>query len=208
MIDEDQSGRLKEKPFPLRLMIVTLILWILICAAQWEIIHVLTPFLMFPLQVICFVIAAVIFTICTARTVLQWKRESFSRSICIRIIVVALFVFSLFLPLDDIYEQARFSVLATRFDASAQEIIAAETSARTISLPSEYRCLSRGGGEAIVFGEGQKKVVLFFSYRGILDNYSVYAYAPNDQAYSNLLRYENWIQVTSVRDGWYFCASA
>lgn len=207
LIDEDQSGRSAENPFPLWLIIVTLILWILLCAAQWEIVHVLTPFFMLPFQTICFVIAAVIFTVCTVHTVRQWKRGSFSRSVGIRLIVVALFILSLFLPLDDLYEQARFSVLATRFEAAAQEIITAEISEGVILLPSEFRWLSRGGGEVSVSGAGKNKTVMFYSYRGILSNFSVYAYAPNDQAYRNLLQYEDWIQMIPVRDGWYFCAS-
>jgi hypothetical protein len=31
--------------------------------------------------------------------------------------------------------------------------------------------------------------MLFFAFRGVLDNFSVYAYAPNDAAYRNLMAY-------------------
>lgn len=45
-----------------------------------------------------------------------------------------------------------------------------------ILLPEEYRNLSKGGGEIIV-EDGR---VFFFTFRGILDNFSGFVYSPTD----------------------------
>ena len=58
-----------------------------------------------------------------------------------------------------------------------------------------------------IVGEGESKAVMFYSFRGILDNFSVYAYAPTVGAYAKVMNYTDWAQTVPLREGWYFCAS-
>ncbi|WP_229754461.1 hypothetical protein [Priestia megaterium] len=48
-----------------------------------------------------------------------------------------------------------------------------------IQLPEEYTQLSKGGGDIVVETKGKAKSILFFTYRGMLDNYSGFVYNPN-----------------------------
>ena len=50
-----------------------------------------------------------------------------------------------------------------------------------IQLPKRYDHLSKGGGEVIAVQKGERLTILFFTYRGILDNFSGFVYSPNGQ---------------------------
>lgn len=195
------------KPFPLWKMIAAVAFYILACALQWELVEILTPFLMLPFLAGCFIVTGIVCVLCIVKTIRYRKAHGVSHAGWIGFIVVVLFFASLFIPLDDLYEKARFSMLSTSFDNAAHEINEMDMGTGVIPLPMVYTGLSRGGGEVIVSGEGEDKVILFYSYRGILDNFSVYAYAPNRQAYGTLLEYETWLQIIPIRDNWYFCSS-
>jgi hypothetical protein len=76
-----------------------------------------------------------------------------------------------------------------------------------IHLPKEYEHLSKGGGEIIVEKTGGSYTIFFFTYRGILDNFSGFVYSPNDKRpskndfggdFKEIKRYcENWYWVGS-----------
>ncbi|MEK1832858.1 hypothetical protein AAAC51_39785 [Priestia megaterium] len=40
--------------------------------------------------------------------------------------------------------------------------------------------MSKGGGDIVVETKGKAKSILFFTYRGMLDNFSGFVYNPND----------------------------
>ena len=50
-----------------------------------------------------------------------------------------------------------------------------------IQLPKPYDHLSKGGGEVIAVKTGDSFTILFFTYRGMLDNFSGFVYTPNDK---------------------------
>lgn len=50
-----------------------------------------------------------------------------------------------------------------------------------IHLTKKYQHLSKGGGEIVLEKKPRGYSVLFFTYRGILDNFSGFVYVSNDQ---------------------------
>ena len=50
-----------------------------------------------------------------------------------------------------------------------------------ITSPKKYQYISEGGGEIEVEKTDKGYYILFFTYRGILDNFSGFVYSPNDQ---------------------------
>jgi hypothetical protein len=74
-------------------------------------------------------------------------------------------------------------------------------------LPPEYRHLSKGGGEIMVDTSDGITSVFFYTFLGILDNFSGYMYrsngAPPDQDFMG----GDWAEITRKEPHWYFCAS-
>lgn len=60
-----------------------------------------------------------------------------------------------------------------------------EFSLQTIALPPEYSHLSRGGGEIVVQSRGTDYKILFYTFRGVLDNFSGFVYVSDDSSLDN-----------------------
>ena len=79
--------------------------------------------------------------------------------------------------------------------------------ASLIMLPDEYNHLSKGGGEIVVEKQDEDYAVLFFTFRGVLDSFSGFAYSPNGQKpgvnsfngdFKEIIQIDkNWHMVTS-----------
>ncbi|MPM32715.1 hypothetical protein SDC9_79280 [bioreactor metagenome] len=123
------------------------------------------------------------------------------------LLTIGAFVMTNYINVDQVYENARFALLSKRFDAAAEEMLAEGYREGVYALPRKYAGLSRGGGEVHIVGEGENQVVMFYSFLGVLDNFSVYAYAPSAGAYWEMEHYIDWVQIIPMREGWYFCAS-
>jgi hypothetical protein len=73
-----------------------------------------------------------------------------------------------------------------------------------ISLPEGYG-VSMGGNEMIIQGERTNPFIFFFTYRGILDNYSGFLWVPkgaNPQQFWDAK--EAGTEIESFGDNWYF----
>ncbi len=199
----------KPTPFPLPMLIISVAVWILFLMLQWVIVAMITDFLIFPLMVICFVTVAVICIIALIKTIRCWRYSELSRNSWLRLIIIVVFLASFFLPLDDVYERARFKILAPAFDNAAHEALLADTGKYThyvVSLPLKYASLSRGGGEVIVDGDGDSKIVFFFTYRGFFDGASTgFAYASDAQANEELQQNKSYRIIAPLQNNWYFC---
>jgi|GEM_PF-806373 len=94
---------------------------------------------------------------------------------------VIVWLFTLVIPFQSIILDWDF-----RYHQSEREAIVTmlldgtlNTSDRVVSLPEQYKKLSKGGGEIIVIEDDKEMQVLFFTYRGVTDNYSGFIYTMN-----------------------------
>ncbi len=76
-----------------------------------------------------------------------------------------------------------------------------------IHLPKEYNQLSKGGGDIVLETKGKKKSILFFTYRGMLDNFSGFVYAPNDQRPLKSDFDGDFKQIEKLHKNWYYVSS-
>lgn len=83
----------------------------------------------------------------------------------------------------------------------------ASDSPSLIQLPKKYTQLSKGGGDIVVETKGKAKSILFFTYRGILDNFSGFVYNPNDNKPSKRDFNGDFKQIKKVHKNWYYVAS-
>lgn len=76
-----------------------------------------------------------------------------------------------------------------------------------IRLPERYEHLSKGGGEIIVERDKGKLKIFFYTYRGILDNFSGFAYISDDSKLSSKDFYGDFKEIKKKSDHWYWGAS-
>jgi hypothetical protein len=151
---------------------------------QWNIIDVLTLFIGLPLLglvwlvVVFGVIWSVIYAYRHRREGLPAYRPTFVYG---GAIVIALFV-----PFTQLWLYANFHINK----AAREQVIAKVRSgdfkpnvshnASLIALPNGYG-VSKGGDEIIVQGDRNNPFVFFFTFRGILDNYSGFLWVPDGE---------------------------
>lgn len=80
---------------------------------------------------------------------------------------------------------------------------------RLIQLPNQYKGLSKGGGD-VVFDKSQNgTAIFFFTFRGILDSFSGFAYCPkvNLDCTDKLTYKQDILQKNKIDGHWYWLAS-
>lgn len=76
-----------------------------------------------------------------------------------------------------------------------------------IQLPERYRHLSRGGGVIMVEKYEDGIGVFFFTFRGILDNFSGFIYRDDNACPDSTDFSGDFKQVKSLGEGWFWAAS-
>jgi len=78
-----------------------------------------------------------------------------------------------------------------------------------IHLPYQYKGLSKGGDDVIFDKSQSGTAVFFFTFRGILDSFSGFAYCPkpNQDCTSKFIDKQDTLQVNKIDDHWYWLAS-
>jgi hypothetical protein len=73
-----------------------------------------------------------------------------------------------------------------------------------IALPKEYAHLSKGGGEVVVERDGDTLKVFFFTFRGLLDNFSGFAYiSDNTELYQGDFN-GDFQEIEKKKEHWYW----
>lgn len=203
--------RNSEKQPGIAILCIVLAMWLIVYMMQWEIVGFVTLFLIQPLQWLVLIICALAALVWIIRTAIFLVHNGFRKRFILKIFVglflIGAITTSLFFPIDDYYEEARFAVFSKQFDKAAAIALEERPLSGYFQLPIGYRFLSRDDRGVEVFGAGESKAVFFYTFVGILDNYSGYAFVPNPQAYQELLKNGDWVQIIPERDNWYFCAS-
>ena len=76
-----------------------------------------------------------------------------------------------------------------------------------ILLPHGFRHLSKGGGEIIIQRQGNETYVFFFTFRGILDNFSGFMYRSDDTIPKNSDFGGDFFYTKRLTPNWYWTAS-
>lgn len=149
-------------------------------AFQWNIIEAITPFLALPLFASVWLLV-IISTLLSIVHAIRFRRDGHSAmaplAICIGAIVAAVFV-----PFTAIWLQVNFYLKQTAREEIVAQVRNGELlpnvphSSKVISVPG--RGVSNGD-RILVEGERSNPYVFFFTYTGILDNYSGFLWVPN-----------------------------
>jgi hypothetical protein len=179
-------------------------------AFQWSIIDRITPFLYLPVLSAAWVIAAgaaaAALTCVTKITTLGLRAFVPAAVIGFSVLLVSFTPFTyLWLEVDYWrYQQERREIVERILAGDLVSNV--EHNASLIALPGKYPLVSMGGNEVVVERHGGEMYILFFTYRGILDNYSGFLYVTNGGSPSLFsdLSEEQFTQIVPQEQDWYF----
>ncbi|MFJ8266463.1 hypothetical protein [Peribacillus asahii] len=186
------------------LALASSILVILIAFFQWYLIDIITEFLMLPIWLVIFGF----FIFITVKTIINLFKNKDWKPFTIQLLTILLWMFFPFtqvmLDLDfKMKKSEREEIVEMVEDGTLKPNVSYDSS--LIQLPEKYDRLSKGGGEIVI--EKNDNSVLFFTYRGILDNFSGFVYSPNDKKPNQNDFDGDFKQIEKSEENWYFVGS-
>ena len=186
------------------LALASSILVILLEFFQWFLVDKITEFLMLPVWLVIFGF----FVFITVKATIHLFKNKDWKPLTIQIITILLWLYFPFtqviLDLDFKSNRSeREEVVQTVKNGTLEPNITYDPS--IIQLPKQYHRLSKGGGEIVI--EKNNDLILFFTYRGILDNFSGFVYSPYDKKPSHNDFDGDFKQIEKLDEHWYFVGS-
>jgi hypothetical protein len=187
----------------LNLSFVSSILVLLLAFFQWNLIDIITVFLMLPIRFLVYG-----FFIVTVGTSIYLLKNKYWKPFAIQLLTILLW---LFFPFTKIMLDLDFKMNKTEREEVIQMVEKGTLkpnvlhNSSLIQLPGKYYQLSKGGGEIVIEKNGN--LVLFFTYRGILDNFSGFVYSPNDKKPNQRDFDGDFKQIEKLDGNWYFVGS-
>jgi len=177
-------------------------------AFKWNLVDVLTPFLMAPLELFAWAAVALMTLLSLVYLLVTVWRHGIRAALPLRVNAVVI-ASVLMIPFTDIWLKINFATqLAAR--ESVVEMVArgelAQSHNFSVELPEQYRHLSKQG-RILVETEAGVTRVFFFTFTGVLDNFSGFMYTSDDRPPGTMSFLGDWFQVDRWRPHWYFCAS-
>lgn len=185
--------------------------FVAVLALQWQLIDWLTPFLLIPL---IWFLGALSIAAFGWELIMLLRRPRRWRNSWRAAMILACGVAALTVPFTDIWLEWYFD----SYQADREKVVEMIKSGklapnvlhnpRLIALPPDSPGVSMGGNEVLVEGHDGGKYVFFFTYRGILDNYSGFLYVPDggDPRRFADLGEEKTTQLVPVRGRWVYAA--
>ncbi|MGG3122223.1 hypothetical protein ABEP18_16640 [Priestia megaterium] len=190
----------------LLLSLISSLLVILVSLFQWDLIDIITEFLMLPIWLFVYAF----FIIMTIWTLIHLLKNRKWQPFVIQLITILLWFFFPFnqinLDLNFRIHQDKREEVATKIENGVVKPNV-PNSPSLIQLPKEYTQLSKGGGDIVVETKGKAKSILFFTYRGMIDNFSGFVYNPNDNKPSKSDFNGDFKQIKKVHKNWYYVSS-
>jgi len=190
----------------LLLSLISSLFVILVSLFQWDLVDIITEFLMLPIWLFVYAF----FIIMTIWTLIHLFKKRKWQPFVIQLITISLWFF---FPFNQVNLDLNFKIHQDKREEVATKIengvIKPNVSDRPslIQLPEEYTQLSKGGGDIVVETKGKAKSILFFTYRGMLDNFSGFVYNPNDNKPSKSDFNGDFKQIKKVHKNWYYVSS-
>ncbi|MFY2251436.1 hypothetical protein ACOSZH_16190 [Priestia megaterium] len=192
-----------------RLLVLSLIsslLVILVSLFQWDLVDIITEFLMLPVWLFVYAF----FIIITVWALIHLFKNRKWQPLVIQLITIILWFF---FPFTQVNLDLNFKIHQEKREEAAAKIEngmikpTVPDSPSLIQLPKEYTQLSKGGGDIEVETKGKSTSILFFTYRGMLDNFSGFVYDPNDHKPSKSDFDGDFKQIEKVHKNWYYVSS-
>lgn len=195
-------------PATLAPSIVASLLLIAVRAFEWSLMEWLTLFLapLVALPVLLVFIGVALAALVDAVGGL-WRRE-FRRAVPLVICLASLGA-AVFVPWTPLMLDINFRLYRKDRQEVAEQVLQggfrpnSKFSVGLLELPPKYRHLSAGGEVDV-----EANAVLFFTFRGVLDNFSGFVYSPSDFEPSSIDFGGDFKEVRRIREGWFWVSSS
>lgn len=187
-------------------------LLILLNVFRWELVEVLTVFLQPFLELIIGVAFLVILTwsvIYFIKNIYKMKYKAVLPLVINLITIVIVF----FVPFTSIIISLDFNLNLEDREKIISMVQSGELKSESlygynlIQLPEEYKHLSKGGGEIFIEKDGDTLKIFFYTFRGILDNFSGFAYISDNSELSQTDFNGDFDQIIKKREHWFWGGS-
>ncbi|EIJ78028.1 hypothetical protein PB1_10699 [Bacillus methanolicus PB1] len=173
---------------------------------EWQIIEILTPFL---LPLLWLLVFGFFFAI-TVRTVINLLKNKDWKPFVIQTVTIILW---LFFPFTQVVLDIDFKINKSDREEVARKVENGTLKPNVsynpslIHLPKEYDQLSKGSGEIVLEKNGDNYSILFITFRGILDNFSGIVYSPNSQRLARSDFGGDLKEIEKIDGNWYWLGS-
>lgn len=202
--------RIKAQPAIFWYSVIASLSLILVTAFQWSLIDRLTGFLFIPLQSglhLAFIMVSAWAAIYLILNRAHWKKASLSLLIC-----GVGFCLVTFCPFTKLWITGNFVLHQKSREQIVQQVLSGALqpnvsyNASLIQLNSTEPYVSMGGNEIVVEKHADKTFILFFTFRGILDNFSGFLFVPeggNPAQFTDLENSDN-TEIEKFDKNWFF----
>ncbi len=188
------------------LSVVSSVMVVALAFFQWHLVHILTPFLMPFLWLMAggFFLVTMIFSIIAVIKRQGWK------PVLIQSLTI---VFIIFFPFTKVVLNMDFEKKRAERETVVKQVQEGAITSNAsyndslIHLPKRYEKLSSGGGDILVEKKKQKWMVLFFTFRGILDSFSGFVYSSSGEKPRTGDFGGDFIEIEQLYEHWYFVSS-
>ena len=177
-------------------------------ALQWVLVAFLTPFLMVPVMLVLWAGFAAL-TLATIVYLVAQAKKNLMRAVLPLLINGFTFLILWRVPFTTIWLDLEFRLNYQAYNEIVMMVEDGRIQPSDIGLarlPSGYRHISRGGDIIVERSDGVTSV-FFFTFRGVLDNFSGYMYRSNDTPPPQDFMAGDWFQIERKQAHWFFCAS-
>lgn len=179
---------------------------------RWSLVDILTPFLEPFLELLIYILFFIASIWSFIYLFIRVKKEKYKSTLPFAVCLVS-FLIIYFVPFDSIMLDIDF------FSHNAQrgEVVKMIQDGRIevnytndetiIKLPEKYKQLSRGGGEVLVERKDGVTKVLFFTFRGVLDNFAGFIYKSDNTEPLKSDFYGDFKEFKKYKDHWFWGTS-
>jgi hypothetical protein len=204
----------KHRDFTEIIFLAAALLVLLLVWFQWDAVTVITVFLM---PFYWLTIGVVVIGMIAAAIIQAVKRHNgkpLVRLLAPFVIVAALLLALRYVPFNRLYLEADFALHTAGREEVVRliengEIDFGDERRGRVTLPARYAKLSKGG-DVLIHITDSGVDVLFFTFDGVLDNFSGYAYSSADlesEVYT-FARKEDLRELVKKKEHWYWVSSS
>ncbi|MFD0769519.1 hypothetical protein ACFQZ1_11865 [Bacillus sp. CGMCC 1.60114] len=173
---------------------------------EWYLVEFLTPFVMPFLSITIhgwFFILLIL-------SIIHLIRYKNLKPLIIQLIVIIIWAYtpftSIYIKLDFlIYKDDRKQVI--KLIEHKKLIPNVDYNDKMIHLPKQFTSTSKNGGDVLIQQKEKSISVFFFTYRGILDNFSGFIYTPNDIKPNKSDFNSEFKEIIKIEKNWYYVTS-
>lgn len=187
--------------------IISSVLLLGVSLFRWTLIDTLTPFLEPLLELVIWGSAIIVLIWSLIYMVITIRKSKFIAAIPF-FISLGILMIAFFFPFTKLSINYDFTSNLNERTKIIEQIQSGQlrNNQNIIRLPADSAHLSKGGGEVLYEKYESSTSILFFTFRGILDNFSGFIYRSDDKEPSTDFN-SDFAQIIKLRDHWFWASS-